>query len=145
MVGYWPLLCIVSSFPMHCGGFLFWGIMNNRNVIKQDLRTIAEIGIVSVLGKVPRKFRRASGRIFANEALRAINGLPAYNKRANRAIIDWIVKEWDGIEQQRLHEISGGDPESDPSNHGGEAAPLADNGVEGQRLDDFGVGEISER
>jgi hypothetical protein len=80
--------------------------MNNRTVVKRDLSHIAEIGIVAVLGKVPRHNRREAGRIFANEAYRFLNDLPIKNFRASRPVVEWIAKEYRGYIAAREAELS---------------------------------------
>lgn len=70
-----------------------------RQIIKQDLRRIAEIGIIAVLGKVPRKLRRSTGRMFANAAYRSMKGL---DYDGNREVVEWITREYEGY-QKYLH------------------------------------------
>ena len=76
-----------------------------RQVIKQFLRPLAEIAIVGVLGKgVPRRLRRNAGRLFANAALRELNGLP-WRGKANKNVVDWIVKEYTGSSNPPAPEV----------------------------------------
>lgn len=103
--------------------------MNDRTTIKQDLRTIAEIGIVGVLGKVPRKLRRGAGRQFANEAYRKLNGLPTKNFKANSSIIDWIVREYEGYQ---LSKTSSEADRGNAADNGSATEPVAAESVDGQ-------------
>lgn len=108
-------------------------VMNNRTVIKQDLRTIAEIGIVGVLGKIPRRLRRSAGRQFASSAYRKLNGLPTLNFKTNPAVIDWIVREY---KEYQLSKTSNQADRTDAANNGDTTPAVAD-----QRNDGAGVEE----
>ena len=102
--------------------------MNNRTVIKRDLRHIAEIGIVAVLGKVPRHNRREAGRVFANEAYRFLNDLPIKNFRASRPVVEWIAKEYRGYiaaREAELQKSSDSNSGSNPEINGTDPTPLA--------------------
>lgn len=66
----------------------------NRYTVKPDLRTLGEMAIVMVLGKVPRKLRRAAGRRYANTTYRRMNGLASIHTdyKVNQTVTDWIAK-----------------------------------------------------
>lgn len=82
-----------------------------RQQAKQKLRLISEIGIVAVLGKVPRKLRRGAGRQFANEAYRQTQLLPRKNLKVNQQVMDWIIREYAALGAKSAAETN---PETDP-------------------------------
>ncbi len=100
--------------------------MNDRNTIKQDLRTLAEIGIVGVLGKVPRKLRRAAGRQFASESYRKLQNLPTKNHKTNSAVVAWIIKEYNAYRANRLSKIGDKVDRTDAEVDGGTTSTVAD-------------------
>lgn len=97
----------------------------NRTVVKQDLRRIAEVGIVGVLGRVPRRNRREAGRILANEGYRKLNNLPRLNHRASKPLVDWIAKSY-GEYQDQLSKPSNSDSGGDSNPNGADTKTLAD-------------------
>lgn len=118
--------------------------MNQRTTIKRDLRSIAEVGIIGVLGKVPRNLRRGAGRQFANEAYRKMNNLPVLNFKANPTIVDWIVREYERY-QAGLSEASSEADRGDATDNGIAVESMAVESVDGEGDEEtLGGGETSE-
>lgn len=69
---------------------------HTKHDLKKILQNIAEFGVVRILGTIPRRERRRAGRVYANEALRKLKGLPEV-KHVNPLVIKWILREYEKI------------------------------------------------
>lgn len=84
----------------------------NRYQIKPQLRTICEIGIISILGRIPRRLRRSSARGFANASYRKLKGLPKLRPTSD-AFTDWATSEY-----EKLHAIGDQNLGTNPPTNG---------------------------
>lgn len=95
--------------------------MDSRYQIKPQLRSISEIGILNILGRIPRRLRRSAARGFANASYRALKGLPKLDHKINSSFTDWVIGEYN-----KLQAVSNSNIGGDPAINGSTAPTLAD-------------------
>lgn len=73
-----------------------------RHDIRKHLGKLSEIAILRLLGRVPRKPRRASARRMGNAAYRVLYELPgqATDKLVSRPVVAWVVQEYQALTAQ---------------------------------------------
>ncbi len=97
----------------------------HRSQAKPILRKLGEMAVVSVLGKMPRKLRRSTGRRFANAAWRELNQLPPRDHRTSLTVIQWMANQYlDYLEMKAKEEsdVTRVDAEASPGNDVGSPA-----------------------
>ena len=60
------------------------------------------MAVISVLGKIPRRYRRFAGKVYANAAYRQRHRIESYRSKylkhtPHPAVLDWVVRQADGV------------------------------------------------